>query len=257
MKLTSSKIYRQYLKLLKIHGDPKKYWPSWCGKRKSPQLREEIVIGAILTQRTNWGNVEMALTNCRNCGILSIKGIYNLSRASHSFVQPAPRVSVAYSHRDNIQSFSKGGVRGALEKGDAPLFVNLDYLSQLIRPTGFYRQKAKTLWEFCRMVIEEYKGLRGLMKEKTTVAREKLLSLWGIGPETADSILLYSLDKPSFVIDEYTRRLVTKKKLARDLDYDFLKSLFEHNLPPDFRLYQDFHALIVVSERGEREAKMR
>ena len=71
-----------------------------------------------------------------------------------------------------------------------------------------------------------------------------------MGPETADSILLYGLDKPIFVIDEYTRRLVKKEKLARDLSYDYLQKLFESNLPRDFALYQDFHALIVIDGKN-------
>ena len=80
--------------------------------------------------------------------------------------------------------------------------------------------------------------------------REKLLNLLGVGPETADSILLYGLDKPIFVIDEYTKRLVRKEKLARDLSYDYLQKLFESNLSRDFALYQDFHALIVIDGKN-------
>lgn len=80
--------------------------------------------------------------------------------------------------------------------------------------------------------------------------KAKLLSLSGIGPETADTILLYVLDKPSFVIDEYTKRLVRKRGLANHFDYDFLKNLFEENLPKDVKIYQDLHALIIIEEKG-------
>jgi endonuclease-3 related protein len=82
--------------------------------------------------------------------------------------------------------------------------------------------------------------------------REELLKLKGIGPETADSILLYALDKPIFVIDEYTRRLVEKQGLANNLSYAFLQKLFEENLRRDFRLYQDFHALIVINGKNSK-----
>ena len=81
--------------------------------------------------------------------------------------------------------------------------------------------------------------------------RRKLLELKGIGPETADSILLYGLDKPIFVIDEYTRRLVRKRKLSKNMSYGFLQELFEKNLKKDFRLYQDFHALIVIDGKNK------
>ncbi len=80
--------------------------------------------------------------------------------------------------------------------------------------------------------------------------REELLELKGIGPETADSILLYALDKPVFVIDEYTRRLVKKRGLAKNFSYAFLQKLFEENLKKDFRSYQDFHALIVINGKN-------
>jgi endonuclease III-like uncharacterized protein len=72
------------------------------------------------------------------------------------------------------------------------------------------------------------------------------LGLKGIGPETADSILLYGLEKPVFVIDEYSRRLVKKNRLANNYDYHFLQKLFEENLRKNYQLYQDFHALIVI-----------
>jgi endonuclease-3 related protein len=89
-----------------------------------------------------------------------------------------------------------------------------------------------------------------MKKEDGKKLREKLLKLKGIGPETADSILLYALDKPVFVIDEYTRRLVKKRNLAQKFSYDFLQDLFEKNLKKDLRLYQDFHALIVIEGKN-------
>ena len=83
--------------------------------------------------------------------------------------------------------------------------------------------------------------------------REEVLALKGIGEGTADSILLYALDKPIFVVDEYTRRLVKKRRLANNLSYAFLQKLFEKNLRKDFRLYQDFHALIVIDGKNKNK----
>jgi endonuclease-3 related protein len=84
------------------------------------------------------------------------------------------------------------------------------------------------------------------------ILRNELLKLKGIGPETADSILLYALDKPIFVVDEYTRRLVKERKLAKKLSYNFLQNLFEKNLKKDLNLYQNFHALIVTHGKSKK-----
>ena len=134
---------------------------------------------------------------------------------------------------------------------------DLDQLTELVRPAGFYQTKPKRLFNFCSFVIKEYGSLENLMKENLEVAREKLLTLNGIGPETADTLLLYALDKPSFVIDEYTKRLVKKRKLATNFAYDHLKKLFEDNLPSDVKLYQDLHALIIIEQKGEAGSVMR
>jgi len=133
-------------------------------------------------------------------------------------------------------------------------------LVELIRVAGFYQTKPRRLFEFCRYIAEKYGGIenfRRLAGENLTEARRELLSLYGIGPETADTILLYALDKPSFVVDEYTRRLVTKEKLATDLSYENLKKLFEEGLPRDVRIYQDLHALIIFSQKEESGWGMR
>ena len=129
-------------------------------------------------------------------------------------------------------------------------------LKELIRPAGFYQTKPKRLLAFSSFIINEYGGLKKFMDEELQVAREKLLSLYGIGPETADTILLYALDKPTFVIDEYTRRLVKQKKLSDDLTYTFLKNLFEKNLPRDITIFQNFHALIIIEQKGRKGSIM-
>jgi len=83
--------------------------------------------------------------------------------------------------------------------------------------------------------------------EQSAVLRAKLLRVWGIGPETADSILLYALEKPSFVVDAYTRRVFSRLGVVdEDISYDELKRFFEDCLPKDTSLHNEFHALIVV-----------
>lgn len=132
----------------------------------------------------------------------------------------------------------------------------LEKLKKLIRPAGFYQTKSRRIFDFCLFVMEEYGGLKNFVKTDLEIARGQLLSLYGIGPETADVILLYALDKPSFVIDEYSRRLVKKKKLATNLNYDFLKNFFEKNLPADVSVFQNFHALVIVEQKGKSGSMM-
>lgn len=134
---------------------------------------------------------------------------------------------------------------------------NLKQLTDLIKPAGFYQTKPRRLFDFCSFVTKEYGSLEKLMAEDLEVALDKLLAINGIGPETADVLLLYVLDKPSFVIDEYTKRLVKKRNLATNLTYDHLKELFEQSLPRDVKLYQDFHVLLIIEEKGEAASVMR
>ena len=134
--------------------------------------------------------------------------------------------------------------------------ADLKLLAKLAKPAGFYQTKPKRLFVFASFVIKEYKSLIGFTKEDLGIARKKLLGLYGIGPETADTILLYALDKPTFVIDEYTKRLAKQKELSLDLSYDGLKSLFEENLPKDAILFQNFHALIIIDQKGRKHSLM-
>ena len=120
-------------------------------------------------------------------------------------------------------------------------------LRRLVRPSGYYNQKADRLKILSRFFIDEYGGSVKKMKmEDTKVLREKLLSVKGIGPETADSILLYALEKPVFVVDAYTRRAFSRLGyLPADAGYYDTQELFVKNLPRDVELYNDFHAQIV------------
>lgn len=122
-------------------------------------------------------------------------------------------------------------------------------LERLIRPSGFFRQKAKRLKEFSRFVL----SYGSFDKFLSDVTREELLSVKGIGNETADSILLYACEKPFFVVDSYTRRLLLKHRLIKGNEkYDDIRNFFESRLPKDVELYKQFHALIVVDGKNNR-----
>lgn len=162
----------------------------------------EIVVGAILTQNTNWRNVEKAIRQLRAEGLLDWTAL-----------------------RD----------------------VSAEDLARHIRPTGYYRLKARRLKNFITWLWEEHGGnFDGLRATKLPDLRRMLLGINGIGPETADSILLYALDRPTFVVDAYTARIICRHGLCDpDAGYGELKSLFEDNLPASARLFNEYHALIV------------
>jgi len=195
-----NKVLVLYFDLLKQYGAPG-LWP-WFGGDK-PHTREEIALGAILTQNTNWRNVKAALGNLREEGAITIKQIYHLGR-------------------------------GDFEK-----------LKVLIRPSGFYNQKAERLFSFSKYIIENFQGLENFFELPLRQAREKLLTIKGIGKETADTILLYAGEKPIFVIDNYTVKFVKAYNLSETTAYDSLQKLFITSLPKNAKVYQEYHALIV------------
>jgi endonuclease-3 related protein len=120
-------------------------------------------------------------------------------------------------------------------------------LARLIRPSGYYNIKARRIKEFLSFLNTSYKGsLARMFQNGLFQLREGLLSIKGIGPETADSILLYAGNKPIFVIDAYTRRIFSRHGfIDKDAEYSELQSLFMENLPRDITLFNEFHALIV------------
>lgn len=132
-------------------------------------------------------------------------------------------------------------------------------LEKLIRPAGYFRVKAKRLKNFIDWLCNEYGGdLRNLEGVSTARLREDLLSISGIGPETADSILLYALDRPIFVVDTYTARVMVRHGLiGADLDYQQLQDLFMSNLEPDVALFNEFHALLVMTGKDYCKPKPR
>ena len=194
-----------HTELFRKYGKPEGQWSLWCRRPKTEAEKEEIFIEAILTQRTNWKNVELAMNNLRAENITRLNDIC-----------------------------------GSCEKDIAKF-------ATFIKPAGFYSQKAGYLQNLAKFVLENYKTVSQMQKEPPAKLREELLALRGIGPETADSIMLYALEKPVFVIDEYTKRLARAKSITDDFSYPALQNLFEKSIARDYEFYQDFHALIVIN----------
>ena len=130
---------------------------------------------------------------------------------------------------------------------DAIRRVSSAKLEQLLRSSGYFRQKTKTLKSFAKFLFESYRGsLNRMFATPTPLLRDQLLDVRGIGPETADAILLYAGNHPVFVVDAYTRRILERHGHAHPkLAYDEIRKLFESALPADHQLFNEFHALIV------------
>ena len=120
-------------------------------------------------------------------------------------------------------------------------------LAELIRPAGYYQVKTKRLRNLLRFIIEEYDGcLEDMFSTNLRSLREQLLVINGIGPETADAILLYGGGLPTFVVDTYSHRILARHGwLDYDASYDDIKDYFESTLPQDAALYNEYHALLV------------
>lgn len=125
--------------------------------------------------------------------------------------------------------------------------ISLDELAALIHPAGYFRQKASKLKAFVEHLYTHYDGnLQKMLAQPTEKLRTELLSLWGIGLETADSILLYAAQKPVFVVDSYTKRIFSRLGLVdSDISYGELQKLFMRRLPKSAQLFNEYHALIV------------
>jgi endonuclease-3 related protein len=174
----------------------------------------EVCVGAILTQNTNWGNVEKAVANLKRAGLLSPAALHEL---------PVER------------------------------------LAEKIRPAGFFNVKSVRLKEFITWLFDNHGGsVERMSGAQWPELRKELLTVRGIGPETADSILLYACAKPSFVVDAYTKRLLSSLGLITGREgYEELRSLFMENLPPDVELFNEFHALIVQHAKEHCRKKPR
>jgi endonuclease-3 related protein len=120
-------------------------------------------------------------------------------------------------------------------------------LASLIRSSGFYRIKADRLKSFVGFLYEEFEGkIERMKKEPVEGLRKRLLAVRGIGQETADSILLYALEKPMFVVDAYTQRVLSRHGLIPEkASYEEVQRFFMGHLPPDEKLFNEYHALLV------------
>ena len=129
------------------------------------------------------------------------------------------------------------------------LDLSLKELAEIVKPSGFFNVKAKRLKSLIYFFVEEYDAdIRKMLKDDLFSLRKKLLSVNGIGKETADSILLYALNKPILVIDAYTKRIFSRHGIiSEEMDYDDLQSFFMRHLPQDVSLYNEYHAQIVLT----------
>ncbi len=122
--------------------------------------------------------------------------------------------------------------------------IGQENLETLLTPSGYFRMKAKKVRAYVDHIVE--RPMSEMFKQDVTALRQELLSIYGVGPETADSIILYAAEKPSFVVDTYTYRLLSRLGWVEgNFHYERLRSLFMNNLPTDVELFNEYHALIV------------
>ncbi|MCA9408354.1 MAG: endonuclease III domain-containing protein [Candidatus Omnitrophica bacterium] len=186
--------------LIKIYNSlynefgPQNWWPG--------DTAIEIIVGAILTQNTNWTNVEKALFNLKKARNLSVEALKKIPQSK---------------------------------------------LARLIKPAGYFNVKAKRLKNFMRFLDNEFAGnLNKMGKMSLPDLRKGLLSVNGIGPETADSILLYVFSKPIFVVDAYTKRFLYRHNIVgQDAEYHAIQDIFMQALHHEVMMFNEFHALIV------------
>lgn len=140
---------------------------------------------------------------------------------------------------ENVEKAIKNLKKRGCMEAESLSRIELEEIEEMVRCTGFYRQKAKRLKDVSTFFFEN----PGILEKQVDELRDVLLSLNGVGEETADSIVLYAADKPRFVIDAYTRRIC--RCMGIEGGYSELQSLFEDSIPQDVSMYKEFHALIV------------
>ncbi len=191
----TARTLRAFFDVLREAYGPQHWWPG--------ETPLEIAVGAILTQNTNWSNVERAIARLREAGCLDWERL------------------------------------GDIDEGR---------LAELIRPAGYFNVKARRIKHFVAWFRESCGGdWEALRRRPLDDLREELLSIHGIGRETADSILLYALQRPTFVVDAYTARVLRRHRLLdEDADYERIKAVFEDALPADVGMFNEYHALLVA-----------
>ena len=161
----------------------------------------EVMLGAVLTQRTAWRNAELALSRLREGGVDDPKSLLALPR---------------------------------------------NELEVRVKPSGMYRQKAARLRAMCQLVVDVSGGsVQEFLSRPAERLRDELLSVRGIGPETADSILLYAAGRPVFVVDAYTRRVLARMHIDAGTSYEQVAAWFTSELPEDAALFNNYHAMLV------------
>ena len=187
---------------MREHFGHQHWWPA--RDHLPPRQRKlEICIGAILTQNTNWQNVEKALARLDQAGALSVRNLAEMP---------------------------------------------IGKLAELIRSAGYFNVKARRLRNFIDHVRTCFEGdIERLLAQSKDKLRSRLLAISGIGPETADSMVLYAAGRCTFVVDAYTRRIGVRHGLIGPRDgYDAIKAMFESHVPRRVGLYNDYHAQLVA-----------
>ncbi|GIX41765.1 MAG: endonuclease [Leptospiraceae bacterium] len=137
----------------------------------------------------------------------------------------------------NVEKALKNLIEHQLLDFNKILSISEELVKNLIKPAGFYNQKAKTLRNVAKYFTENH----------NSISRESLLKIKGIGKETADSILLYAYNQPYFIIDAYTKRFLSRLGYIKEsISYDELQSFITNHIPNNIEIYKEFHALIVV-----------
>ena len=193
MGVTADQLLDIYHRLDDYFG-PLHWWPA--------ENDIEMIVGAVLTQNTNWKNVEKSIDSLKGANLLSFAALVD---------------------------------------------IPVEQLAGMIRSSGYYNLKARRLKNLLEMVARDYDGdLQLFFSEEISTARNALLRVKGIGPETADSILLYGGGHPIFVVDAYTHRILSRHSLVpEECDYQTIQDLFMDNLEPDVAMFNQYHALLV------------
>ena len=188
-----NKVFEIY-EILFNHFGPQEWWPG--------DTPFEVMVGAVLTQNTNWVNVSKAIDNLKKGDLLSFEKMHNMP---------------------------------------------MELLAEKIKPAGYFNLKAARLKNLLNFIGDEYNGsVEDMFDEDTLTLRENILTVKGIGPETADSILLYAGNKPVFVVDTYTHRIFARHNIiAEEEGYYEIQEYFTLSLPEDAALFNEYHALIV------------